>query len=246
MSFARLGVVCCLLSGAAALGQTVGEATYSRVNTWSAFGEYSNDSSRILMGNAVNRKIGAVGFGYERRLLHRRSFNFSYAAEWRPGMMESDPAQIVTTTETTPYSFTQTGPAVAVLKCAVAVLPFNFTFPGEPPISGVETDTCGRAQVVQQSLTPLGFRVNGWTRRRIQPTFRGDLGMLFSSQQEPVPGAGNFNVMFDFGPGVEFYSSHAASVRLEYVVQHYGNLGTAGLNPGVDNGFAKLTWTWGR
>jgi hypothetical protein len=75
MIFARWGVVCCLLVAAGALGQTVGDATYSRVNTWSVFGEYANDSSRILMGNAVNRKIGAVGFGFERRLLHRRLFD---------------------------------------------------------------------------------------------------------------------------------------------------------------------------
>jgi hypothetical protein len=35
-------------------------------------------------------------------------------------------------------------------------------------------------------------------------------------------------------------------VRLEYQVQHYSNKKTADVNPGVDSGFIKLTFGFGR
>jgi hypothetical protein len=161
-------------------------------------------------------------------------------------MVESDPTQTESLMQTLPTLLTGRFFEGVVVKCFAGTHSFSVVEPDGTTFAGTYTLLCGRQQALGQSLTPVGFRLAGSTRRRLQPTFRGDFGMLFSSQQAPVPNAGNFNVMFDFGPGVEFYYSHSTSVRLEYLVQHYGNLGTAGLNPGVDNGFAKVTWTWGR
>jgi opacity protein-like surface antigen len=69
---------------------------------------------------------------------------------------------------------------------------------------------------------------------------------MFSTQQVPIPNAGAFNYTFEFGGGLEFYRSHTNSMRLEYQVQHFSNKETGTVNPGVDSGFIKLTYAFGR
>jgi opacity protein-like surface antigen len=69
---------------------------------------------------------------------------------------------------------------------------------------------------------------------------------MFSTQEVPVPDAGSFNYTFEFGGGLEYYRTHNRSVRLEYQVQHFSNKQTADSNPGVDSGFIKLTYAYGR
>jgi len=118
--------------------------------------------------------------------------------------------------------------------------------PVEPPFVYTQDVACGRRQVFSQAVSPLGFRVNALTRHRLQPTFSGDVGFMFSTQSVPIETVDSFNFVFSFGAGFEFYRSHRSSLRLEYVVQHFGNLGTGILNPGVDSGFAKLTFSLGR
>ncbi len=51
---------------------------YARRHTFIVFGEYSNDSSHIIRGAAPNRKLGAAGFAYERRLLRNRVFSLQH------------------------------------------------------------------------------------------------------------------------------------------------------------------------
>jgi hypothetical protein len=226
------------------------------LNTFTGFFEYSNDSSHILSGEAVNRKIGAVGFGYERRLTHRRLFDLDYAAEWRPAIIESDPTAMQTLTVDAPTVRVIPEETLAVEECVAGTQPYV-------PPPGITTEypefittVCGRRQVLGQALAPLGFRLTGWTRHRLQPTLRGDMGVMFFTQPAPTYFAGNFNVFFDFGVGLELYRTHSQSLRLEYVVQHYSNLGTVPSssdplfpyngNPGVDSGFLKLTFSVGR
>lgn len=263
MEVLRWGALFCLIGWAGVgHGQQSADGTYSRLSTWSSFAEYSNDSSRILLGDAVNRKIGAVGFGYERRLLQGRSFDLSYAAEWRPGMLESDPAASDTEIEVSPQGTLVAGPFApfAVDKCVAGTVP-------APPPPGIVNPpgyeqylqtVCGRRLAIEQGLSPLGFRLNGRTRHRMQPTMSARMGILMASQAAPSAQDGNFNVFFDVGLGFEVYRSAGNSFRLEYVVQHYGNLGTVPSfpatvifsaiegNPGVDSGFVKLTWAFGR
>lgn len=62
----------------------------------------------------------------------------------------------------------------------------------------------------------------------------------------PITNAGSFNYTFEFGGGLEYYLTRTRSVRLEYQVQHFSNKKTAELNPGVDSGFIKLTYAFGR
>jgi hypothetical protein len=228
-----------------AFAQT-GDSSYSRLNTFSGFGEYSNDSSHIILGQALNRKIGAIGVQYQRRLIHRRLLDFSYMAEFRPVILESDPTQTITTTITTSSPpVVEQGPAYAVVVCR----PGTYSINGSG-YSDTEVFTCGRRLVYAQGLAPVGFRVNGMTRHKLQPTFSVLGGYMFSPQVVPTNAfgvmSGSFNFTLEFGAGLELYRSARQSMRLEYQVQHFSNGYTAPANPGVDSGFIKFTYAFGR
>ena len=232
-----------------AVAQPPTDGMYSRLNTFSSFVEYSNDSSHIILGSARNRKIGAIGFQYQRRLLNRRLWNFSYTAEMRPGMLESDPVLTETITSSQTYSSTtsetQNG---AVMRCTALTVQFSGSVPGPSgpqPYSGEVIDTCSRRTVTVQGFSPAGMRFNLMPRRRLQLTFSSYSGYMFSTQDVPAEGTGSFNYTFEFGAGLEFFRTHNRSVRLEYQVQHYSNKNTAYSNPGVDSGFIKLTYAFG-
>jgi hypothetical protein len=226
--------------------QNVAESSYSRLNTYGGFVEYSNDSSHIFLGQAMNRKIGTVGLQYARRLLETSKLNLSYTAEFRPAILESDPVsnRTIVQTSPTPYVFQFAGdPAI---QCIAGNQSFSFSNPDGSVQAYTETTTCSRRTVVAQSLSPVGFRLNLRPRHRLQPTLSTNAGSMFSSQQIPVSFAGSFNFTFEFGGGLEFFRSRTRSVRLEYIVQHYSNAYTANSNPGVDSGFGKLTYAFGR
>jgi len=253
MRLARLGLsIVLLFIPLTALSQEVPDALYSRLNTFSSFVEYSNDSSRIILGDARNRKIGALGFQYQRRLVNRGLWNFSYAAEMRPGMLESDPTQTDITVQILPvvsagvYTRDSTHP---VLLCRSSNTPYSISInysTGPVLNTGNYLIVCGRRTVIEQSFSPAGMRFNLMPRHRLQLTFSSLGGYMFSTQEVPVPTAGSFNYTFEFGAGLEFFRSHNRSVRLEYQMQHYSNKKTANLNPGVDSGFFKLTYAFGR
>lgn len=243
------GILCLALP---AVAQPSADRTFSRLNTFTAFAEYSNDSSHIILGTTENRKIGALGFQYQRRLVHRPLLDLSYTAEIRPAMLESDPDETETNIETLPISSTSSLDVGAVGRCNAGVYPYSFTFtsPLGPPetFAGKTVISCSRRTVVEQGFSPAGIRINLLPRHRLQPTFSTFGGYMFSTQEVPVPAAGSFNYTFEFGAGLELFRAHssARSVRLEYQVQHFSNKNTANANPGVDSGFVKLTYAFGR
>lgn len=247
MTFARFScLVCCLAASGMALGQGAVETSYSRVNTFALFGEYSNDSTHIILGDTVNRKIGAIGLEYQRRLVHRPFVDIAYTAEVRPAMIESDPTESVFSSLTSPFQSSSQGAPVAVPKCVAGSTTFSVTEPDGTVFAGKDVVTCGRRQVFAEGFAPVGFRFNFLTRHALQVTLSSHAGYIFSTQEVPVPGAGSFNFAFDFGGGLEMFRSHARSARLEYVVQHYSNKETGDINPGVDSGFLKVSYCFGR
>jgi hypothetical protein len=245
-TFVSPGLLLCLAVAAAA--QQSADTSYSRLNTVSGFFEYSNDSSHIILGDAENRKIGAIGFQYQRRLVHRRLLDFSYTAEIRPGMLESDPVLTERTVYTLPIAQTIQGDSAAVVRCRSGSQSFV------TPVNGVsgpvvyaytQVQTCSRRTVIEQGFSPAGVRLNLMPGHRLQPTFSSFGGYMFATQEVPIPAAGAFNYTFEFGGGLEFYRTRTQSMRLEYQVQHFSNKKTADQNPGVDSGFIKLTYAFG-
>jgi hypothetical protein len=243
---ASLAVLFVLVSAAKA---QIGEATsFGNNNTYSAFLEYSNDSSHIILGSAPNRKFSSLGVQYERRLLSNRAFVWRYAAEFRPVVLESDP------TATQTISIIAPPPAIILIEPTAAALQCiagQRTFSGTDPFTGLHYSetismVCGRRWTYAQSLSPAGTRINLLPHRRLQPTASFFAGYILSAKKIPLDSAGSFNFTFEFGAGLEYYQSQSRSIRLEYQIQHFSNAYTAVVNPGVDNGLFKLTYSFGR
>ena len=243
---ASLAVLLILVSAAKA--QTRDSTSFGSKNTYSAFVEYSNDSSHIILGVAPNRKFASVGFQYERRLLSNRAFVWRYAAEFRPLILESDPTATVTISIIAPPpAITITEPVAAAPQCVAG----QRTFSGTDPITGIHYSeniltTCGRRWTYAQGLSPAGTRINLLPHRRLQPTASFLAGYMLSTKNIPIDSAGAFNFTFEFGAGLEYYRSQSRSIRFEYQIQHLSNAYTAETNPGIDNGLFKMTYNFGR
>lgn len=233
-----------------AAAQTPDTHPYSRRNTFTAFAEYSNDSSHIILGSTPNRKLAAAGVQYERRLVANSHLTWSYVAELRPFLLSSDPYAtfVITNSNTGP------GPAQPPFAYSSSVYRCNAgtntssttsTSTGITYTTTVIT-TCSRQHTFAQGLAPIGFRINLRPQHPLQLTFSSNGGYIFSTRPIPVANAGSFNFTFEFGGGLEYFHTPHSSVRLEYVVQHYSNHYTANQNPGVDSGFIKLTYAFGR
>ncbi len=218
---------------------------YTRRNTFTVFAEYSNDSSHIILGATPNRKLGGVGIDYERRLLRNRVFNLLYDVEFRPAIFSSDVVQNTATTDSQFPGITFTG-SNEVQQCSAGTRTYTSAPMGVPPITGVVTTTCTRNITTAQGGSPIGLRLQFLQHRRLQMTLSSNGGYMFSTKPIPIPQAGSFNFTFNFGGGLEYYLAPHRSVRLEYLVQHYSNHYTAVANPGVDSGFVRLGYAFGR
>jgi opacity protein-like surface antigen len=249
MKTAAVATLAVLLVLASAADAQIGEANgFGRKNTYSAFLEYSNDSSHIILGDSPDRKFSGLGIQYERRLLANRAFVWRYTAEFRPLVLESDPTATLTVSIIAPPpAITVIEPTAAALQCIAG----QRTFSGTDPFTGIHYSetiltSCGRRWTYAQGLAPAGTRINLLPHRRLQPTASFLAGYLLSAKKIPLDSAGSFNFTFEFGAGLEYYQSQSRSLRIEYQIQHFSNAYTADTNPGVDNGLFKLTYSFSR
>jgi hypothetical protein len=238
-------------------------APFNRRNNFGVFGEYSNDSSHMLLGAAEQRKLLNFGFSYSRRLVAGRFVDFQYLVELRPVILESDPVTHYSTKETVtlqgqpPETFRTQGNYATIQACQPSTL--TITRPIEGPDPGTDvftaTYTCGaRKWTFGQGMSPVGIKLNFLPRHRLQPVFTGLGGYMFSTEPIPVSDAGSFNFTFEFGAGLEFYRSRRSSTslfgnrswRAEYRYHHISNHDTATENPGIDSGTLQVTYAFGR
>jgi len=237
-----------LLSACGSLAQTEPALPYySRLNSFGVFGEYSNNSSHILLGQAQNRKLLDFGGFYSRRLLLNHVIDWQYMLELRPIMLESDPLThetLVVNQPPPPTTFT------FINAFPQACHPLSETISGVSngvPYSETVTVTCGQRQwTFGEGFSPIGFKLNFLPRRRLQPVFTGLGGYMFATKPIPVADAGSWNFTFQFGIGVEYYRSPTHSLRLEYRLHHISNDNTATENPGIDSQLFQLTYAFGR
>jgi hypothetical protein len=245
--FRSLALLALLLPVANALSQVNPQpAYYSRLNTFGFFGEYSNDSSHILLGGSQNRKLLDFGGTYSRRVLLNRFVDGQYMAELSPIMLESDPVfHVMYVASLPPPGFTVTENLTFSQACRPSSATFGGMADGEPYLE-TETITCGRRWTFGEGFSPIGFKWNFRPRHRLQPVFTMLGGYMFSTQPIPVDAAGSWNFTFELGAGFEFYRSATRSIRAEYRYHHISNAGTADLNPGIDNGLFQVTYAFGR
>jgi hypothetical protein len=250
-SFCSLALLALLFFVPVAFSQAApAESVYTRLNTFGIFGEYSNDSSHIILGYAQNRKLLDFGGSYSRRVFLTRHFDGQYMLELDPVMLESDPLWHETTVINSPPP---TSTSSNDFTLSQACYPFSKTFTNV--IQGVtysdtETITCNRRQwTFGQGFSPIGFKLNLMPRRRIQPVLTVLGGYMFSTRPIPVSDASSANFTFSLGAGFEFYRSQTGSqtrsIRAEYRYHHISNAGTA-YDPGIDNQLIQVTWAFGR
>ena len=220
---------------------------YSRLNSFGFFGEYSNNSSHILLGVTQNRKLLDFGGFYSRRILLNHIVDGQYMAELRPVMIESDPLFHETTVVTSPPSIA--GTYENDLTFAEACHPFSKTFTTViegMTYSSTETISCKHRQwTFGEGFSPIGFKANFLPRHRLQPVFTALAGYMFSTRPIPVVDAGSWNFTFEVGAGFELYRSARRSIRAEYLLHHISNDYTANTNPGIDSQMIQITYAFG-
>lgn len=247
MHSTRSLVLFLLLSVTAALAQTrTGHTFYSRLNSFGFFGEYSNDSSHILLGSAQNRKLLDFGGFYSRRVFLNRIASGQYMIELRPVMWESDPLTRVTEDVTQPpYGIVFSAKFAQAPACHPSSSSYTTTIQNQP-FSQTTTITCGGRQwTFGEGFSPVGFIFNFLPHDRIQPVVSLLGGYMFSTKPIPISTAKSANFTFEFGAGFEFYRTATRSVRVEYRLQHLSNADTAVQNPGIDNQLVQVTYAFG-
>ncbi|MGA2251472.1 acyloxyacyl hydrolase [Terracidiphilus sp.] len=201
---------------------------------------YSSNSSHILIGISEGREITTAGFEYTHRLLENGSVKLEYAGEVSPLYRESDPA-ITGYTETYDgiTTFYPTGSARVVLTHGGSppedCITYYPTCVPVNPVPGPNEITYGFA------TAPLGSRVILRPRKRVQPTFLTNVGMVFTQRTIPVDEASSINFQFSFGPGVQVFVTKNYSFRIEYLYRHISNADIGLLNPGIDQGVFRIT-----
>ncbi|WP_424170685.1 acyloxyacyl hydrolase [Terracidiphilus sp.] len=96
------------------------------------------------------------------------------------------------------------------------------------------------------AVTPVGLRAVLRPAHRVQPTFALNTGFIVSQRAIPIDGAASFNFQVLFGPGVQIFTSKQSSFRMEYLLRHISNGGSANLNPGIDQGIFRISFTYHR
>ena len=251
------GALLCLVCTATVLAQNLPQSNqFSRKNTYTLFAEYSNTSSKILLGSARQRILADLGGAYTRRVARFWGSDLGYHIELRPVLFESDPVAITKTvfsvTEPAPiglYTTTNVTTTAVITKCQPAsgiIL--------VPPIDGNSaatesyTTTCGRQWTFGQAFSPIGFKYSMRTRHPLQPYILGTLGYLYTSRPVPDAAAEAFNFYLNLGAGIELYRSRTnkRSVAVECLYNHFSNRDTAESNPGTDNIVYKVSYSFGR
>jgi hypothetical protein len=203
---------------------------------------YSPTSQHILIGSAQARKITQGGVGLVHGLNVWSNLKIDYEGSAVPLFLESDPvaAGLIPSGQSAPILFPNPSRVVNVTEYGYWTVP-------NP--NGGYIDVYGESIYGPRQTTyafaalPVGFRVSGLPRSRIQPTFAIDLGALYATRNVPVDYTSSFNFLACAGPGVDIFLNRKESIRIEYLYEHLSNADIGPSNPGVDSGTYRLTLT---
>jgi opacity protein-like surface antigen len=243
----------CLLMGWTACAMTWGQdvgGPYSNRKVLTGFVEYSNDSSHMLIGYADGRKIAAVGASFERRTFLSNNLSGSWVAEIRPLMTVTDP-----TMKGFALEFPQQ-PAYSGVVNFTSPVPVDNPVNSKPldvilvtqnqVYAGTATYIGGTRSTYVSAFSPLGYKLSVFPHKRIQPFVTGLGGFVVAPRDIPVFNSAAFNFTFEFGAGMEIFQTHSRSCRLEYRYHHLSNADRGDVNPGIDSGVLKVTYSFGR
>jgi Lipid A 3-O-deacylase (PagL) len=231
-----------LCMGGVTLAQSP-RTTWGQKYALGVFGEYSPTSSHMVMGYARQRELVGVGGSLAWRLIDRHSLELAYLAEARPVLMESDPMLVsITNAQLGTIRFV---PPWVVVNPVNPIMFAMIERNGDTQDYSFTTDY-SRRWTYTGGASPVGFKLNGFTHRRIQPEVMGNGGFLIATRDIPVADSSSFNFTFEIGAGLQWYRTPSQSIQAEVRFHHLsnGDLGTA--NPGVDSVLWKVTYTFGR
>lgn len=240
MRLFRLSIA--LLAVVTGVSQAQEVRPYSFRQSFSAFTEYSNASSHIILGASRDRRLVALGFTFSRRLLHTPFADWYYAPEIRPFALIQDPVAFQTLRFNN-STFSQSLPLPGACKSGA------FSEPADPATGFpgyTFTQTCGTRWTYAGGISPLGQRINIAPRNRLQPFAVCNAGFLVSPRDVPLNNSSRFNFTFEFGGGFEFFHDRRHSWSVEYRIHHLSNAYTGTYNPGVDSQIFKLTYSLSR
>ncbi len=208
-------------------------AAYGGTRSFGISASYSPNSSHILIGASRKRQTWTAGVEYTRLLHQNRHFRLDYEGSVSPFYLERDPTVTATV-------FTSSGVNIVTQQTPVRVVtvtsgPIGVIEAGNGQIVPLYAEF-GTQETYAAAVAPLGARISALPRHSFQPSFALDLGFVASAQDLPVDHADRFNYTFAMGPGLQFFTSHRTSLRVEYIYRHISNAGQADQNPGIDQG----------
>jgi Lipid A 3-O-deacylase (PagL) len=237
---------------AMARAQTTNEHRYyAPLNSVAAFGEYSNSSSHIILGDDRQRKFLGVALAYQRGISATHWMAWNYSAEIRPLLLESDPTldgqRVTVTIDGKTGGYDQRFPRPVPIQ--------NVKLYGDQSFSGttlqgdsfteVLHNDLGRRWTYAPGVTPVGFSVHLLPEHRLQSFLASSAGFIVSPRDIPEFKTSAFNFTFSFGGGVEWFRDHRRSWTLEYRVQHTSNKDIGYNNPGLDSQFLRVGYRFG-
>ena len=235
VSIAR-GLACLAALSVTGRGQQPGG--FGGAQSYGVSSSYSPDSSHILIGDCEQRRVWTLGAEYTRLLYHGPLFRLDYEASVMPLYEETDPVVTGTTFTLAGQQISNPQPAQRVVVVPRGPVGTVTGVPGGPiPVYAV----LGRVDTYSGALSPLGARISALPGWRVQPSMALDLGFVASHRDIPIDQSDQFNYMFSFGPGVQFFPNRNTSWRVEYIYRHTSNAGQGFQNPGVDQGVIRVT-----
>ena len=243
----------CLLTAWTACGVTCAQdlgGPYAHHADVTAFVEYSNDSSHMLIGYATGRQIAAVGAGYEHRDFLTNEVAGSWVAEMRPLMRVIDPTMkgfTLAFPEQPAYSGVVNFTSAVPVDNRVSATPLHvILMANDRAYAGTATYIGGTRTTYVSAFSPVGYKLSLLPHKRYQPFVTGLSGFVVAPRDIPVFNSASFNFTFEVGAGVEIFQTHTRSCRLEYRYHHISNAGTGQVNPGIDSGVVKVSYSFGR
>jgi hypothetical protein len=212
---------------------------YSRLHTWSVFGEFSPNSHHIFLGDAQQRRIVSVGGEYARRLVLKHWWELDYLVQARPLFLERDPVLLgfrSVATNQVVLRFPQPQRVVLIDRSTFLLLPPNVLVRS---FYGSEWTYAG-------GLHPAGFKMSLFPHRKLQPVMTGSAGFVVSTRDIPVDASESFNFTFELGVGLEYYLRPKHSLRFDYRIHHLSNAYRGILNPGIDSNLFQISYSFGR
>jgi hypothetical protein len=95
-------------------------------------------------------------------------------------------------------------------------------------------DARKRGSVYGFGIVPLGFKMNLFPSKKIQPFLSAAGGLLRFQREVPIPGSTKFNFSSEFGGGVQLFNRTRHAITVGYKLYHVSNAGIGRLNPGLN------------